>query len=273
MTLYEHAIYNLDSDQYQVERLDYDNHKAYVRKVEPDYYTTALSESRVSVLDEDAIRPAGPVTLAHGEVLVSLKIVGFKKIRFHTNENVGYGDVVLPDLEMHTTSFWLTLPDAVLADLPGDREAAIDGLAGLSHALHTTACVGLMCAERDIGRAVGDRSAGVFVPLELMPDQAKEAPTAEFAPTIFLYDAMPGGVGLAEEMHRRAPELMARTLALLSGCRCESVGCPACLGRPAGYDGRARAAAVALAELLTRASPHEVARAIGLRRTLGEAQA
>jgi DEAD/DEAH box helicase domain-containing protein len=253
MTLYEHAIYNLDSDQYQVERLDYENHKAFVRRVEPDYYTTALTESRVSVLDEDGVRPAGPVSLAHGEVLVSLKVVGFKKIRFHTNENVGYGDVVLPDLEMHTTAFWLSLPDAVLAELPGDREAAIDGLAGLSHALHTTACVGLMCAERDIGRAVGDRSAGIFVPLELLPDQPKDAPTSEFAPTIFLYDAMPGGVGLAEEMHRRAPELMARTLALLSGCSCEDAGCPACLGALPGYDGRARAAAVALADLLTRA--------------------
>ncbi|MGM0577587.1 MAG: DEAD/DEAH box helicase [Myxococcota bacterium] len=252
-TLHEHAIYNLDSEQYQVERLDYDNHKAYVRKVEPDYYTTALTYTRVSVLDEEDVRQGAGVSMAHGEVLVSRKVTGFKKIRFHTGENVGYGDVFLPDLEMHTTAFWFTLPDDALASLPFDREAAVDGLVGLCHALHTTATVTLMCAGGDLGRAVGDRSAGVFVPLESMPGQpGPDEPGSDFSPTVFLYDSMPGGVGLADELHKRFHEILPRALDLLRRCRCGGRGCPACLGALPHYDGQAREAALALGERLMR---------------------
>ncbi len=247
-TLHQHAIYNLDSAQYQVERLDYDNHKAYVRKVDPDYYTTALTYTRVAVLDEEEAERTGQVGLAHGEVVVSRKVVGFKKVRFHTNENVGYGDVVLPDQEMHTTSCWLTLPDDMLAALPTDRETAIDGLIGLGHALQTTAVVALMCAARDLGRVVGDRSAGVFLPTESMPgkDPREDALRSDFSPTLFLYDRMPGGVGLAGEIHKRFPSLLGRALELLDGCGCGATGCPACLGAAPVYDGGARQAAVML---------------------------
>ncbi len=249
-TLHEHAIYNLDSDQYQVERLDYDNHKAYVRRVEPDYYTTALTHVRVAVLEEDDVAPAGELSLSHGEVLVTEKVTGFKKIRFRSGENVGYGDVVLPNLEMHTSAFWLTLPPELVlrvASEAGGREAALDGLLGLSHALHTTATMALMCASRDLGRVVGDRSAGVFVPLGSGGPQA-----ADFSPTLFLYDNMPGGVGLASEIHKRFEELAERALALLNGCSCERAGCPACLGAlPGGYEsGVAHGTARHIAELV-----------------------
>ena len=248
-TLHEHAIYNLDAHQYQVERLDYDNHKAYVRKVKPDYYTTALTYSRVAVLDEEDGRPPGPrgVAVAHGEVLVTLKVVGFKKVRFHTGENVGYGDVVLPDQEMHTTSAWLTLPAAMLDALPCDRETAVDGLVGLSHAMHVTTAVLLMCATRDLGRAVQDRSAGEYEPLSHgASDRRRQISRSDFAPTVFLYDNMPGGVGLAGELFKRLPEILERSLELLRGCTCEASGCPACMGAMPTYDGGARTAAVSL---------------------------
>ena len=258
-TLHEHAIHSIDGAQYQVERLDYDNHKAYVRKVEPDYYTTALTYTRVAVLDEDEVDQAGGVGVADGEVVVTRKVVGFKKVRFHTGENVGYGDVVLPDQEMHTTACWVTLPDAMLAELDCDRDVAIDGLVGLGHALHTAATVALMCASRDLGRAVGDRSAGIFVPAKA-ERRPGESPTAasrtDFSPTLFLYDQMPGGVGLASEIHKRFRDLLRDALTLLGGCGCRETGCPACLGAAPVYDGRARAAAVGLAAgLLQRLQP------------------
>ena len=51
----------------------------------------------------------------HGEVHVVSRVVGFKKIKFYTNENVGSGELDLPEQQMHTTSYWLTMPRDVLA--------------------------------------------------------------------------------------------------------------------------------------------------------------
>jgi DEAD/DEAH box helicase domain-containing protein len=250
-TLHEHAIYHVDAKQYQVERLDYDDHKAFVRKVDPDYYTTALTHTRVDVLDEDeALHPASSAILASaGEVLVSRTVVGFKKVRFRTNENVGYGDVNLPSIEMHTTAFWLTVPQAVLVRI-GDH--ALEALSGVTHALHVASTLVLMCAERDIGRAIGDRSTGLFLP----PSTSEEPLEPEtFTPTLFLYDSVPGGVGLAEEVGRLLPELLLRSRSLIDKCRCEGTGCPACLGAMPAYDGRARDATLRLLTALAEGLP------------------
>ena len=222
-SLHDHAIYNIDSHQYQVERLDYENHKAYVRKVEPDYYTTAMTHTRVAVLDEEDAGSQGDVVVAHGEVLVSRRVVGFKKIRFHTNENVGYGDITLPDQEMHTTACWISLSQAALDALPFHRDTCVDGLRALSHALHTTATVALMCAGQDIGRAMGDESAANRVGGPAAPSSAP-GNEADFDPTVFLYDNMPGGVGLAPEIHDRMPELILSALALMGDCACAGSG-------------------------------------------------
>ena len=241
-TLHEHAIYHMDAAQYQVERLDYDDHKAFVRKVEPDYYTTALTHTRVEVLDEEGDVKEAPqsVVSATGEVLVSRKVVGFKKVRFKTNENVGYGDVNLPAIEMHTSACWLTIPKPLLLDT-GDH--ALEALSGVIHTLHVAATLALMCAERDIGKALGDQSTGLFISPNQPGDKGEDQ---SFTPTLFLYDSIPGGVGLAEEIHRQLPDLLRRSESIIERCRCEETGCPACLGAMPAYEGKARKATLDL---------------------------
>ncbi|MGB0589070.1 MAG: DEAD/DEAH box helicase [Myxococcota bacterium] len=250
-TLHEHAIYHVDAFQYQVERLDYDDHKAFVRKVEPDYYTTALTHTRVDVLDEEEVSspPPSRIVASTGEVLVSRKVVGFKKVRFRTNENVGYGDVNLPAIEMHTTACWLTVPQPILAAI-GDH--SLEALSGVIHALHVASTLLLMCAERDIGRAIGDRSTGLFLP---PPGGGESTTTETFTPTLFLYDSVPGGVGLAEEIRRQLPELLDRSKSLIAKCRCDATGCPACLGAMPAYDGHARNATLKLLEAISAGLP------------------
>ncbi|MCB9736367.1 MAG: DEAD/DEAH box helicase [Deltaproteobacteria bacterium] len=241
-TLHQHAIYHVDSFQYQVERLDYENHKAFVRKVDPDYYTTAMTYTRVAVLDEERSDRRGLVRLAHGEVLVTTKFVGFKKIRFHTNETIGYGDIHLPDLEMHTTSFWLEVDRELVLAMPFDRQTFVDALQAISHALETSAAIALMCAERDLGRALGEDAAD--------GPGAGGAGARAFDPTIYLYDAVPGGVGLAPEIHKGFPAILARALELLGDCAC-GTGCPSCVGPMPRYDGVVRRAALHLGRALT----------------------
>ncbi len=228
--LHEQAIYQHAGSQYQVERLDYDNHKAYVRKVKPDYYTDAMTHTRIRVTSEDDMaelpvhgaetREIEPVTISMGEVSVVSKVVGYKKIKFHTHENVGYGDVRLPEIQKHTTSLWYVFSRELVESMGAPRPVVMDALRGIANAMHTVAAVGLMTDPRDIGRHVGDRDGG-------------EGSGPDFEPTLFLYDQTPGGVGLAPRLFEDRIELWRRAMEVIAACDCEH-GCPACVGPVVG---------------------------------------
>jgi DEAD/DEAH box helicase domain-containing protein len=221
--LHEQAIYQHDGEQYQVERLDYENHKAFVTKVEPDYFTTAMTNRKVSVLDQSTEAPLGRAVKAWGEVSVIEKVVGYKKIKFHTHENAGYGEVRLPDMQKHTTSFWLTVPESICLEIGMGRAAAIEGLRGIAVALEAVASLALMCDPRDLGQTIGDAGEGDA------PAVGSRVPQPGFDPTLFLFDNMPGGIGLSERIYERAEELLAETRRLIGGCGCVD-GCPMCVG-------------------------------------------
>jgi DEAD/DEAH box helicase domain-containing protein len=226
--LHVQAIYQHGGEQFQVERLDFENHKAFVRKVESDYFTDAMTHVRVNVLEQDqsgscATDEQKPFEAALGEVSVIEKVVGYKKIKFHTHENVGYGEVDLPELQLHTNALWLIVPEAVVLAQPYARPEVIDALRGLVQALHTVASVSLMVDPRDLGHTLGDRKESEAQPSKGGPGGGG------FDPTLFLYDRMPGGVGLAPRLFEQRHELLIRTLRLLQSCSCE-IGCPSCVG-------------------------------------------
>lgn len=232
--LHEQAIYQHDAEQYQVERLDFENHKAFVRKVAPDYFTTALTYRTVAVIEERTKSTLGRALLGFGDVKVVEKVTGYKKIKFFTHENAGYGDVHLPEMQMHTTSFWLTLPEAVLLTLPHPRATVIDGLRGLGGALETVSTLAMMCDPRDLGQTLGDGGLPGAEGERSAPGRDFHAGrTGGFDPTVFLFDAHPGGVGLAERLFERAPELLDAARVLIETCPCAS-GCPACVGPAEG---------------------------------------
>ncbi|MCA9609298.1 MAG: DUF1998 domain-containing protein, partial [Myxococcales bacterium] len=243
--LHEQAIYQHEGEQYQVERLDFENHKAYIRKVEPDYYTDAMTHTRVSVLSEDdaafvRLGAGHGIAAGVGDVSVVEKVVGYKKIKFHTHENVGYGDVRLPEMQMHTTSFWLTVPEDAVRAQRVDRAVVLDALRGVGNAMHLVAAVGLMCDPHDLGQTLGDRSDPEGAP-------SSEGGGPGFDPTIFLYDHVPGGVGLAPRLFVEREALLLRTRALIEACPCKT-GCPACIGpgRPGEEGGALKGLALEL---------------------------
>ncbi len=239
--LHEQAIYQHNAEQYQVEKLDFENHKAYVTKVAPDYFTTALTYRTVSVLDTNATRSEGAVTQGWGDVKVLERVTGYKKIKFFTHENAGYGDVHLPEMEMHTTSYWLTVPDELLRGLNAPRALLVDALRGVGHALETVAALALMCDPRDLNQTLGDGEQEDQEDNSLPPQpagresariasiEARSARIGEMNPTIFLFDAQAGGVGLAERIYEISGELLARSRDLIAQCPCNE-GCPACVG-------------------------------------------
>lgn len=218
MLLHQYAIYMHEGDQYQVEQLDFDDKKAYVRRVNVGYYTDADLTTSLKVLDEFDRVPTGSLTRSRGEVLVSSIVTLFKKIRFDTHENLGWGPVTLPELEMQTTAAWWTLPEWLETDY--EREPVKNAMVGLAHILRHIAPMYLMCSAQDVHVVyhVRDPFTG--------------------RPTIYLYDSIPGGVGLSERVFEMDKELFRQAREVLAACPCEN-GCPSCVGATAGEGAKA----------------------------------
>ncbi len=219
-TLHEKAIYLHDARQFQVEKLDFDGRKAFVRRVDSDYFTDAIVYTQVSELSQFEAADG----YAHGEVRVKRQVVGFKKIKFYTLENVGAGLLSLPEQEMHTTAFWLQFAGDFFEDFEGFSKADTqDAVRGTANVLHTVAAVLLLSDPRDLAVTVLDTPAQT---------------------SIVLYDNYPGGVGQSEPLFRRRGELLRAAWELASSCECEA-GCPSCVGPqdeigPRGKEGAVR---------------------------------
>jgi DEAD/DEAH box helicase domain-containing protein len=242
-TLHEKAIYIVEGRLYQVERLDFDNRKAFVREVDCDYYTDAITYTNVTILDsfasdggrdpqveEDGGEPAPaadePAVRSHGEVHVVSRVVGFKKIKFYTNENVGSGELDMPEQQMHTTAYWLTVPRDLMAALPHAAEDRRDGVVGLAYAMRSVAQLLLMCDRHDIGISIGGGAEGT-AGRSARPRDFTAAEAVE--PRVFIYDNYPGGIGFSEPLFGMHGELVGRTRDMIAGCPCEA-GCPSCVG-------------------------------------------
>ena len=250
------AIYIHQGQQYHVEHLDFDKRKAYVKPVNVDYFTDAICYTQVRVLEvgeEEMI--SGPAARAHGDVLVRSQVVGFKKIKFFTNENVGSGKLELPENEMHTTSFWLTLRHPLLAELPFSLSERQRGIFGLLYALGSMATLLMMCDRRDLGTAVGERPPSAATEINWEDFAATSSNVSEvkefFEPNLYIYDAYPGGIGFSEPLYRSCHTLLNRTLELISACLCEN-GCPSCVGPTADRNERTKKVALEIVGRLSR---------------------
>src|SRR5580704_1559371 len=276
--LHEKAIYLHGGRQYHVELLDFKERKAYVKQVEVDYYTDAVRYTQVRVLEETQTSAASVIDASanshsHGDVLVRSQVVGFKKIKFFTHENIGDGKLELPENEMHTTSYWITLERPLLESLPYSVSESQSGMFGLLHALASVATLLLMCDGRDLGTAIGERppapdssteiigtqhvaplqSTGGGASDDFAPSRRRDASSSKFKeffePNLYLYDAYPGGIGFSEPLFRAHELLIHKTRELISACVCDE-GCPSCVGPAGDLATRAKEAALAILDRL-----------------------
>jgi DEAD/DEAH box helicase domain-containing protein len=240
----------IQSVPYQVEKLDWEGRKAYVTRTFVDYYTDAIDYTKLKVLERFDGVVAGAGAAQHGEVHVLRRVSGYKKIRYYTHENIGYGPVTLPDQELHTSAAWWQLPQAALEREFASRQQALDGFLGAAYALHIVATVAVMAEARDLQKAVGSGDGVWFAQADgngrgqlrggdgsLLRAEAQ----AQFSPTVFLYDNFPGGVGQSEPLWRRQSELIHRASELVGRCDCRA-GCPACIGPILAADEESEAA-------------------------------
>jgi DEAD/DEAH box helicase domain-containing protein len=222
--LHEEAVYLHEGAQFHVDRLDWDEKKAYVRPVEVDYYTDALASVTVQVLETFDAPADDAVSRSHGELKITSLASMFKKIRFHTHENIGSGPIHLPEQTLHTTGYWITVDEGLWRSLgretrdhptkSGDFAGTPGleaGLQGMAHALRHVASLRLMCDPRDLGSVAEVRSVTTQLP------------------TVTVYEVYPGGVGFSSRMYELHRELLDDAAALVRDCPCLA-GCPSCVG-------------------------------------------
>ena len=291
--VHEKAIYLHGGQQHHVEHLDFKERKVFVKRVDVDYYTDAVRYTQVRILEVAASQHGGAVSLrsahsrSHGDVLVRSQVVGFKKIKFFTNETIGDGKLELPENEMHTTSYWITLERPLLDSLPFTVSERQSGMFGLLEALESVATLLLMCDCRDLGTAIGERpfiqrspkvaagpSSHSSDPHAVILNEAKDHASLSitspfesdcsaarlrdavssnakefFEPNLYLFDAYPGGIGFSEPLFRTHALLIQKTRELIAACPCKQ-GCPSCVGPAGDLAPRAKEAALAILDRL-----------------------
>lgn len=205
--LHEEAIYLHQGTQFQVEILDWEEKKAFVREIDVDYFTDANIAIELKVLSEDKVREAEIGMLRFGDIIVLAQPTIFKKIKFDTHDNIGSGQIHLPPLELHTSSTWFSFdkPD-------GWKDTLLsDAMTGVSYALHAFIPLFIHCDAKDI---------------HVVP-QVKSIHGEK--PTFYMYDSYPGGIGLSERMFDLWNELIPKVTEQVEDCSCMN-GCPACIG-------------------------------------------
>lgn len=231
MLVHDQAVYMHDGVTYHVDKLDFDQRKAYIRKVPVDYYTDANLQVNLSVLTDDHQRQIGGASVGYGEVSVTAITTVFKKIQLQTHQNLGYGEVHLPERPMDTMSWWLSVSDEVISQFTtNELENAMKGLGNLLIGIMP---LPLMCDQRDIN-----------IHLEVKSPHFKR-------PTIFIYETNAGGVGLSEHIFDMGAQPLYLARETMEKCPCES-GCPSCVGPPGDVEIGSKPLTKKLIELLLK---------------------
>ncbi|MBB5323065.1 DEAD/DEAH box helicase domain-containing protein [Anoxybacillus tepidamans] len=211
--LHEEAIYLHQGVQYQVEKLDWEEKKAYVRQVDVEYFTDANLAVELKVLEEDRKRETTAAEIGFGDVMVLAKATIFKKIKLETHENIGSGPIYLPEEELHTNATWISLKRESLNHWNDERIE--QGLLGVAHILQCVAPLFVMCDPSDLHVVA----------------QVKAVHNEQ--PTIFFYDRYPGGIGLSDALYHVMEQVLEEAKQIIERCPCES-GCPSCIGTDVG---------------------------------------
>ena len=212
--LFINAVYIHRGQQYMVEELDIDNRKCLVREADVNYYTDGVTKTDIKVLTEDEKLAFKGGEGVISDVLVRTQVTKFKKIKFGDEQNIGYGDINLPEEEIQTRCLALLFPNesgggSVLSGM--DESRIGKALYGTGTLIRYIAPLFLLCDSRDLGIAerVRDPHFGV--------------------PALYIYDKYPGGTGLTESLSRRIEPLFNAIFDVLKRCPCRG-GCPSCVG-------------------------------------------
>ncbi len=232
MLVHTDAIYIHEGEQYYVDKLDWERKKAYVHKVKVDHFTDAVTKTDIQILEEDRSEKHEGFTLNFGEINVSNVVTGYKKIKMYSHENIGYGKVLMPEVEMATTAFWIEfLPEFIEQTGIEQQENFSSALNGIGFNLRNILPIYVRCDVSDIRT----------VPMVRAPHSG--------LPTLYVYDNFPGGTGLSDKLVKNYREILHASYLSIKGCECEG-GCPSCVGPGPESDNSIKENSLKILELL-----------------------
>ncbi|MCD6391188.1 MAG: DUF1998 domain-containing protein, partial [Dehalococcoidia bacterium] len=211
--VYPGAIYLHQGESYLITALDIVRRIAWAEPRSIDYYTQTMEINDIRITRLLKEKDCNMIKIYFGDVDITTTVVGFKKKRQFTEEIIGEEPLDLPPQNFPTKALWFDLPQKAIDRI---TDAGLDFHGGLHACEH--AAIGILplfalCDRDDIG--------GVSTPFH--PDTGKAQ--------IFIYDAHPGGIGIAEKGFEAIEQLWQATLKAVEECPCPD-GCPSCVQSP-----------------------------------------
>jgi DEAD/DEAH box helicase domain-containing protein len=209
--IYTEAIYLHDGETYFVKEMNVPQKVSYVEKIAVDYYTQSITEVKITITGKEIESNWRKADDGFGTVEVMIKPYLFRKIKFGSRDSIGFGKINLDPQVMQTNAFWIVPPPHTLHLVKEYGRDPVESMLGIANVLTEVLPFLVMCDTGDIGSMVDLANHG--------------------APSLFVYDKYPGGLGFAHRSLERVEELMAAARDLITACPCEA-GCPSCVGSP-----------------------------------------
>jgi DEAD/DEAH box helicase domain-containing protein len=211
--VYPGAIYLHQGESYLITRLDLDMGIAYASPVDVNYYTEPREINEVNILNtwQRKGMPAGEACF--GQLGVTQQIIGYRRLQQFTDAVLSLEPLEMSEQSFNTTGLWFEVPAEIGRAVGGQGLDWTGGLHAVEHAAIGLLPLFAMCDRLDIG--------GLSTPRH--PDTGRAQ--------VFIYDALPGGVGIAEKGFELLVELWRATLRAIEECPCQE-GCPSCIQSP-----------------------------------------
>ncbi len=211
MQLHTEAVYLHLGEPHFVSELNLDERVAYVHRADLDYYTQAITDRRIRIDEVQMEKEWQGARLGFGDVSVTFITYMFKKIKFYDKDSIGFGKIDLPPVPLESAGMWLMPPVGAFHATRSFGRSPADGMLGLANVVGEVLPLFAMCDPHDIGTVVDSSNTG--------------------APTLFIFDRYPGGVGFAHKAYELIEEILEASCDLIHGCLCKD-GCPSCVGSP-----------------------------------------
>ncbi len=178
-----------------------------------NYFTRARTEKETDILEQLSSRQVLGTRVCLGRLRITERITGYEKRLVKGQKLIEIVPLDLDPLIFETEGLWVEIPHRLRLQVEEQRMHFMGGIHAVEHAMIGILPLLVLTDRSDLG--------GISQPAHHQLNQA----------TVFVYDGIPGGVGLTRQAFTRAEEMLARTLEAIQSCSCE-LGCPSCVHSP-----------------------------------------
>lgn len=207
------AVYLHRGKSYVITRFDYEKRAVEAKREDVRYFTKARSTKSTQIIQKIDFKKVKGTRIGFGKLRITEQVTGYDQRLVSNQKSIGIVPLDLPKLKFETEGLWIEIPDYVRDKIESDRMHFMGGIHALEHAAIGIMPLFVMTDRNDLG--------GISIPFHVQTGKA----------AVFIYDGVPGGLGLSKQAFENASELLERTFDAISSCTCET-GCPACVHSP-----------------------------------------